>query len=159
MTERTFYDRPSAFPWPPLLWFGTMGAAWLMQRVSPLTWPGIDDMAARIVGWGLGFAGLLLFVWALLTLRAAGTTVLPDKGADVLVTSGPFGRFRNPIYLAQVMILLGLAELTKNIWFVVAAFVHAALVTALAVIPEERHLEAKFGDAYLEYKARSRRWI
>jgi protein-S-isoprenylcysteine O-methyltransferase Ste14 len=32
-------------------------------------------------------------------------------------------------------------------------------VTALAIVPEERHLEAKFKDAYLDYKARSRRWI
>ncbi len=154
-----YHDRPSAFPWPPVLWFGAMAAAWLMQRLWPLTWPGTDDLAARIVGWGLGLGGLALFVWAFVSLRAAGTTILPDKGADALVTSGAFRRFRNPIYLAHVMILLGLAELTKNPWFVAAAFLHAILVTALAIVPEERHLEAKFKDAYLDYKARSRRWI
>jgi protein-S-isoprenylcysteine O-methyltransferase Ste14 len=75
------------------------------------------------------------------------------------VTTGPFQRFRNPIYLAHVMILLWLAEYSKNPWFILAAFVHAILVTTLAIIPEERHLEARFGEAYTEYKARSRRWI
>lgn len=136
-----------------------MALAYVAQRVYPLTWPGLDDFGAQFVGWSLGLGGVALFVWALLTLRSANTTVLPDKGADHLVTSGPFRRFRNPIYLAQVMILLGLAEATKNPWFVVFAFLHGLLVTVLAIIPEERHLEARFGEAYLDYKARSRRWI
>lgn len=154
-----YLDRPSAFPWPPVLWFGAMGAAWLAQRVWPVAWPGVDDTAARVFGWGLGLGGLALTVWALLTLRAAGTTVLPDKGSDALVTTGPFWRFRNPIYLSHVMILLWLAELTKNPYFALAALVHGILVTALAIIPEERHLEARFGASYRDYKARSRRWI
>jgi protein-S-isoprenylcysteine O-methyltransferase Ste14 len=57
------------------------------------------------------------------------------------------------------MILLSIAELTKNIWFALLALVYAGLVTWLAILPEERHLEAKFGDAYRAYKAATRRWI
>lgn len=161
MSDETdkYHDRPSAVPWPPILWFGLMALALPAQRQWPLGWPGIDDLAARIVGWGLGLGGVALFIWAAVALARAGTTILPDKGSDVLVTTGPFQRFRNPIYLAQVMVLLGLAEFTKNPWFIAFAFVHAVLVTALAIIPEERHLEARFGEAYLAYKAKSRRWI
>lgn len=151
--------RPSRIPWPPILWLGALAAAWLAQRNFPLVWPGMDDLPAKIIGLGLGLGGLALFAWALWTLRSAGTTVLPDKAADVLVTHGPFRRFRNPIYLAQVMILLGLAETTKNFWLIAFAVLHAILVTALAIIPEERHLEAKFGEAYRDYVERSRRWI
>jgi protein-S-isoprenylcysteine O-methyltransferase Ste14 len=161
MSDETarYHDRPSSFPWPPVLWVGFMGAAWLAQRLWPLPWPGMDDTAARLVGWGIGAGGLALLLWAAATLHRAGTTVLPDKATDVLVTSGPYVRFRNPIYLAHVMIMLGLAEATKSPWFVVFAFAHAIFVTALAIIPEERHLEARFGDTYLAYKAASRRWI
>ena len=57
------------------------------------------------------------------------------------------------------LVLLGTAEITKSVWFVGAALIFAILVTILQIIPEERHLERQFGDAYLEYKARSRRWI
>ena len=42
---------------------------------------------------------------------------------------------------------------------VIAAAVFAALVTWLAILPEERHLEKRFGDAYRYYKSKSRRWI
>jgi protein-S-isoprenylcysteine O-methyltransferase Ste14 len=55
--------------------------------------------------------------------------------------------------------LLGVAELTHNVWFVILATLYIPLVTWLAVLPEERHLEAQFGEDYRAYKARTRRWI
>lgn len=152
-------ERPSRIPWPPLLLVGVVAGAIVLGFVHPLGWPGLDDWAARAVGLGLGAAGIALLVAAIMTLRRHDTTVLPDVGASALVTSGPFRRFRNPIYLADALILLGLAEITKNVWFVIGAAVFAVLVTWLAILPEERHLEARFGDDYLDYKARTRRWL
>ena len=152
-------DRPSRIPWPPMLLVLTLAAAWGLARLVPLGWPGLDDLPARIIGNGLGLGGLALAAWAITTLLRARTTVRPDRGADVLVTSGPFWRWRNPIYLADVMIVLGLAELTHNVWLVILAPVFAVGVTWLAILPEERHLEARFGDDYRHYKDRSRRWI
>jgi protein-S-isoprenylcysteine O-methyltransferase Ste14 len=125
----------------------------------PLPWPGINDSPAHWVGLGFGLAGVGLIVWAGWTLRKSGTTFLPAGAASVLVTTGPFVRFRNPIYLGDALVLLGTAEITKSIWFVVAALIFGVLVTILQIIPEERHLERQFGDAYLDYKARTRRWI
>ena len=152
-------SRPSGVPWPPILLAGAIVMAFALGRLVPLPWPGLDDLPARLIGYGVGAAGLLLAAWALITLRRAGTTVRPDAGATVLVTSGPFGRCRNPIYLADVMILLGLAQLTYNVWFAAAAPVFAALVTWLAILPEERHLEERFGEEWRVYRERSRRWI
>jgi protein-S-isoprenylcysteine O-methyltransferase Ste14 len=158
-THSPLADRPSRIPWPPLLLLGVVTGAILLGYLRPLPWPGLDDWPARAVGLGLGAAGIVLLVMAILTLRRHGTTVLPDAGATTLVTSGPFRRFRNPIYLADCLILLGLAELTKNVWFVIAAAAFAILVTWLAIRPEEAHLETRFGDAYLDYKAKTRRWL
>ncbi len=153
------FERPSAFPWPPVLFAGTIVAAWVLNLVVPLRWPGIDDPAARIAGLGLGVAGIALFIWAVITLRRARTTVMPHAGSAVLVTNGPYRMRRNPIYLAEIFILLGLAELTKVIWLVILSPVFALLVIWLAILPEERHLEARFGDAYRDYKERTRRLI
>ena len=152
-------ERPSHVPWPPILLVGVILAAIALGYLAPLPWPGLDDTPARLIGYGIGIAGIVLLAWAIVTLRQHGTTVLPDVGATSLVTSGAYWRFRNPIYLADAMILLGVAELTKNVWLVVAAVAFAVLVTWLAILPEERHLERKFGQAYLDYKAKSRRWI
>jgi protein-S-isoprenylcysteine O-methyltransferase Ste14 len=151
--------RPSAFPWPPVLLAAALVAAWLLGRYLPLPWPGIDDAPARAAAIAVGLAGLALIAWAAVTLRRHGTTILPDKGADRLVTDGPFRFRRNPIYIAHVLILVSIAQLTLNIWFAILALVDAILVTWLAILPEERHLEAKFGEAYRAYKAAVRRWI
>ena len=84
---------------------------------------------------------------------------MPHRRVDRLVTNGPFRFRRNPIYLGEVFIMLGLAEATKNVWFVAAALGFALLVTWLAILPEERHLEARFGEDWRRYKETARRWI
>lgn len=158
--DRQMYtERPSSVPWPPVLLILVVAGAVVLGRSMPLAWPGLDDLAARVVGFGIGVLGVLLLFWAGWTLHNARTNILPHRGADKLVTNGPYARFRNPLYLADVMILLGLAELTKNVWFALGALVFGILVTFLAILPEERHLEARFGDAYRAYKKRSRRWL
>ena len=150
---------PATLPWPPLLLALIVAAAVALGFAVPLTWPGEDDLLGHIAGLALGAAGIALIAWAAWTLRRHGTTVLPDKAADVLVTDGPFRFRRNPIYIGYVLVLLGIAEMTHNIWFAILAIAYILLVTWLAILPEERHLEARFGDAYREYKARTRRWI
>jgi protein-S-isoprenylcysteine O-methyltransferase Ste14 len=152
-------DRPSRVPWPPLLLAGAIAGGWMLQRIHPLPWPGLDDTPARVIGVGLGLAGMALMAWAAVTFRRHRTTIMPHKGADALVTDGPFRRYRNPIYIADVLLILGAAELSKSLWMVLLVPVFVAAVTWLAILPEERHLEARFGDAYRAYKARSKRWI
>lgn len=152
-------ERPTRLPWPPILLIVVIAVAVLLGRVMPLPWPGLSDLPARVVGVGFGAAGVVLLVSAILTLRRHGTTVQPNVGATTLVTTGPFSFFRNPIYLADSLILFGVAEITTNIWFVIGALVFGLLVTWFAIIPEERHLERRFGQAYLDYKATTRRWL
>ena len=90
---------------------------------------------------------------------AARTNVWPHRQADLLVTAGPFRIWRNPIYMGEMLILLGLAQVTYNIWFAILAPVFALAVFKLAILPEESHLEARFGETYLDYKSRTRRWF
>jgi protein-S-isoprenylcysteine O-methyltransferase Ste14 len=151
--------RASALPWPPILLAAALGAGLVLGRLYPLPWPGLDDLAARVVGYALGAAGIALAAWGVFTLYRAETTVLPHKRVDRLVTHGAFRFRRNPIYMGEVLILLGLAQVTGNIWLAIMAPLFALAVLWLAILPEERHLEARFGEVYLEYKERTRRWF
>lgn len=150
---------PSHFPWPPALFLAAIVAGWLLQRRWPLAWPGINDTPAKTIGWGFIIGGFCLAGWALYTFWRSDAEFRPHAAATVLVTTGPYRRFRNPMYLGYVLILLGLADTAQNVWIVIMALVFAALVTWLAILPEERHLEARFGQDWRQYKARSRRWI
>jgi protein-S-isoprenylcysteine O-methyltransferase Ste14 len=151
--------RPTGFPWPPILALGGVVIGWWLQHAAPLPWPGVNDTAARVVGLGFGVAGAALAAWAILTMRRHDTTVLPHRGATALVTDGPFAHWRNPIYIADVLIILFLAEVAKSMWIVFFAPLFIILVTWLAILPEERHLTARFGDAYRNYQARTKRWL
>ncbi|MBX9591666.1 MAG: isoprenylcysteine carboxylmethyltransferase family protein [Hyphomonadaceae bacterium] len=151
--------RPATVPWPPVLIGAVLVIGVVLGRRYPLAWPGLDDLPARIIGYGLGAAGLALMAWGFLTLQRAGTTIMPNKRVDRLVTEGAFGFRRNPIYMGEVLVFLGLAELTHNVWFAILTPLFALAVYALAIRPEERHLETRFGQAYLDYKERTRRWF
>lgn len=152
-------DRPSAIPWPLFLLLACALAAWLLDRTAPLTWPGLDDGPAQFVGYSFGVIGMALIAWGVATLNRHQTTFLPHKASTALVTTGPYQVLRNPIYLGEVFVFFGIAEVTKNIWFVILGVVFAIAVTWLAIVPEEKHLEDRFGDAYRDYKAKTRRWI
>jgi protein-S-isoprenylcysteine O-methyltransferase Ste14 len=151
--------RPSAVPWPPILFLAALAGGIVLRRVYPLAWPGLDDAPARAVGYAFGLAGVALTAWGMLTLFRAKTNILPHKGADRLITEGAFAFRRNPIYMGETLVFLGLAQATANIWLAIMAPVFALAILALAILPEERHLEARFGADYEDYKARTRRWF
>lgn len=92
-------------------------------------------------------------------MSRARTTILPHKGSAHLVTTGPFAVTRNPIYVGNTLFLLGIGLTVGIAWLVLMAPLAAFLTQKLAIEPEERHLEARFGKAFRDYRKRVRRWI
>lgn len=132
----------------------------LLARAAPLPWPA-EPLGERL-GWAgvaLLVAGLLIELSVVMAFRRAATTVMPHRGASALVTSGPFARSRNPIYVAHVALVLGLGLVVGNAWWVALAPAFAVALDRLAIAREERHLTARFGAEYERYRAAVRRWI
>lgn len=150
--------RPRTWILPPAPYAAALLLGWWLDRnVLPLR---CDlGVATRPLGWLLVGVGLLLFVGTLLTFWRHRTTVNPYKAASALCTSGLFRVSRNPIYLGDWFILAGVCLLLGTWWpLLFAPLVWAALRYGV-IRHEERHLEARFGDHYREYKVRVRRWI
>jgi protein-S-isoprenylcysteine O-methyltransferase Ste14 len=63
------------------------------------------------------------------------------------------------MYLQLVLAILGLAILLGNLWLLVLTPVCAWVLLNYAILPEEDYLQRKFGEHYLAYKRRVRRWI
>lgn len=122
----------------------------------------IDPTRLRmLVGLGIAQASGVLALASIATLWYARTTInplAPDR-ARHLVTGGVFRFSRNPIYLSLLMLLVAYALRldSPSAWLGPVAFV--AYVTRFQIQPEERVLQAKFGEAYAAYRARTRRWI
>lgn len=152
--------RPNRFPWPPLIYLAAIAIAVELWVIYPLPWfgsPLADILFA--VGCLAVAAVVAIDVSAMRTLSRAGTTVMPNKGSAHLVTGGPFSFTRNPIYLANTMLVLGIGLISGIAWFVPLAFVAAFLTQKLAIEREERHLATRFGKKYADYAKRVRRWI
>jgi protein-S-isoprenylcysteine O-methyltransferase Ste14 len=153
--------RPNALPWPPMIFAAAAVLALLLDRVVPLPgWlvlRGVPGVAW--LGWGLVGAALALDVWAMATMWRARANILPHRAASALVTHGPFGFSRNPIYLGNTVLLVGLGVGLGNAWFVPAALGAAVVVTQMAILREESHLNARFGAAWREYRMRVNRWV
>ena len=158
--ENDILQRPNRLPWPPILYVAALLAAWGLETL----WPG-DAMFAgsgawlRVVGMVAATVGVALDLAAMLAMRRLRTNVMPHRGAQKLVTDGVFAFSRNPIYLGNALLLIGLALALHWPWLLACAVVSSLLVDRLAIRREERHLTARFGQAFTDYAARVPRWI
>jgi protein-S-isoprenylcysteine O-methyltransferase Ste14 len=104
-------------------------------------------------------AGIAINLIADKAFHQVNTTVKPFEESASLITGGVFRYTRNPMYLGFTFILIGIAFLFGSLspWIIVPIF--AIMMDFMFIRIEERMLEARFGPAWLEYKARVRRWI
>ena len=133
---------------------GGLAAVWLfplpfLPAVVPAGWMGAALLA-------LGFA---LAAWAVATMRRAGTRFETTQPTSRIVATGPYRFTRNPIYAGMFLLLTGLAIGFDSLWLLVALAMFYLVIRYGVVAREEAYLERKFGDAYLDYKARVRRWV
>jgi protein-S-isoprenylcysteine O-methyltransferase Ste14 len=141
---------------PPLIVAVVYAAVWALQRVVPLRFlPG--DLHIIPALW-LSLGGALIFVTALYALRKAGTSPSPYTTPTALVTTGPYRRSRNPIYLAYAWLYLGLGCWINSWWTFILFPVLIVAMNHFVLAREEAVLEERFGDEYLSYRANTRRW-
>lgn len=116
---------------------------------------------ARHLGAGLAVVGICVVLLGMFTFMRHDTTVDPHRPSrtKALVTSGIYRLTRNPMYLGFLLILSGWALLAGN-WLAVALLpLFVLALQELQIEAEERILEEQFGDAYRDYRKRTRRWI
>jgi protein-S-isoprenylcysteine O-methyltransferase Ste14 len=76
-----------------------------------------------------------------------------------LTTEGPFRYSRNPSYLALAMIYAGIASVRNSLWAVLLLAPVVWVIGREVIGREERYLERAFGEEYLTYKGKVRRWV
>ena len=131
---------------------------WLISRaVRPLHFdlPGHNWLAVVVV-----LAGFVTGISGVLSFRKANTTVNPMKPhASSLVTRGVYAMSRNPMYLGGLIMLLGWAIFLLNVLAFLFLPVYVLYINRFQIEPEERVLTSLFGETYLAYQVRARRWL
>ena len=144
------------FP-PPLLVLVLIGTGYLADSWQPL--PITQSVDLRLIGLLLVTASLLLALLALSCFLRAKTHVEPWQPTTVILQSGIFAYSRNPIYLAFCIATLGAGLIINSWWGLGVTPVLAYLLQRLVINREESYLEQKFGEDYLAYRRRVRRWL
>ena len=122
--------------------------------ISPVPdrWPEV----AGIVVIAAGIASMPLVLWR---FHRAGTTFDARKPASALIVDGPYRFSRNPAYVAMTLWYLGIGLILDNGWISLLVLPLLVIMDRWVVPKEERHLEAKFGEEYVQYRAKVRRWL
>ena len=159
MTEKADAARVRIFP--PAVPLLVIGAGIGLERVWP-SWPGfaLPTPSRYWIGGAIAMAAVLgLGLWSVVLFRRSGQNENPWKPTPQIVERGPFRLTRNPMYLQMLLVCVGAAVALSSAWILLLVPVGGWALQRLAIRPEEAYLEGKFGETYLGYKRRVRRWI
>jgi protein-S-isoprenylcysteine O-methyltransferase Ste14 len=142
--------------WPPVWLAAFLALAYVFQNA---------DMGLSLPGWvpwlavALIVAGLGLMLLSAGHLKARKTTIIPHRNPSALVTHGVYRFSRNPIYLADVAILLGAILWWNALTALILVPVFMAVIEWRFIRLEEKTLRAHFGAKYESWAAVVRRWL
>lgn len=137
-------------------------AALLMWFVSSFT-PTID--LPELIRWLLTLVfilfGAVMGLFGVYSFLKAETTVDPLKPekANSLVDTGVYKISRNPMYLALALVLIAFSIYLKSLWSLPVVLLFMIYMTRFQIFPEERAMLKLFGEQYITYMERVRRWI
>ena len=140
----------------PPIWLIAMMALVYVDATMIAPWPGwpMPWLGAAVMA-----AGVLIAIWAALSFRAAKTTIIPHQAPSALITTGAFAWSRNPIYLADVIVLIGWALIFGAALALLVVVIFIWVLTARFIAPEEERLTAAFGEEFIAYQAKVGRWF
>ena len=126
---------------------------WYFGESSP------QNLLLIIFGLGLIGFGFLLAFNSIAKFIRAKTGVVPFSESTTLITEGFYKYTRNPMYVGMNSFLLGLLIILNNPINFIFLIIFFFIVRNLFVIKEEVQMEETFGEDYLAYKRKARRWL
>jgi protein-S-isoprenylcysteine O-methyltransferase Ste14 len=131
------------------------GAGLVLASRDALSLPG--PVVWLVVGLIIAWAGMLLRLWAVLTLGRFFTTTVVVRPGQTVVSSGPYGFVRHPAYLGLLILLLGFGLTLGDLAAAVVMVVLPTMGLMWRIRVEEAALRAGLGDSYFEHcKGRAR---
>ncbi|MAU40535.1 MAG: isoprenylcysteine carboxyl methyltransferase [Kordiimonas sp.] len=156
-TNNEGQDHANVVVLPPLLYLFSFGVGIAAEFIWPVhLW---DWSYNNLLGGGLIVISLMVIFLAMRPFRKGGQDPNPNTATPELYTGGIFRMSRNPIYVSFTAILLGLALITNSLWVAIMLIPTLIIMHYGVIRREEAYLTRKFGQDYLDYMSRVRRWL
>jgi protein-S-isoprenylcysteine O-methyltransferase Ste14 len=142
---------------PPLIFLAGLAVGFMVEALLPGS--SVPDALAWILGGALVLAGAALLFSFERAFQQKQTAANPWRPTTAIVTDGPYGISRNPAYVGMALVYVGIALLSQALWVLLPLPLVLAIIDRGVIVREERYLGRKFGQEYLDYKQRVRRWV
>lgn len=152
---KTLWEKAIDMPPVWLAWFLVL-IYFQVRFWNPL---GFETGSTNGFGWLLILSGLLVMVWAFLQFQGHKTSVVPRNIPRSFIAKGPYRFSRNPIYLADAMVLLGFAFIQGSAIGIALVPVFMCLIHIRFIKGEEEGLKRAFPEEFAAFCARTRRWV
>ncbi|HEY5407029.1 MAG TPA: isoprenylcysteine carboxylmethyltransferase family protein [Ginsengibacter sp.] len=152
-------DSPGIYFPPPLIYVLTFLAAVFIQKKIPINDYVFHLEFTKAVGILFLAISLYFLFTSLRKFFLTKNTLILVKPATSLQTNGVYNISRNPMYVSLALIYLGLSCLIGNWWNIILFPLLFLLFEQYIIKSEEKYLERRFGQEYLNYKSKVRRWI
>lgn len=144
---------------PPLIFLGLVVIGPLVDRLLGLDPLRIaEPLLAVLIVISVG-GGLAIVLAAIRRFARAGTRVEPWAPSSAIVSDGIYRFTRNPMYVGMAIVMLGLALILSSPSSLAMVVVGVLVIDRFVIRREEPYLEGKFGEEYLAYRRRVRRWV
>lgn len=151
---------------PPVYYIVAIAVAEVIHRfVFPLelSLPSLGPVSGLIIRVFLGIVvvglGVAMMISSNKQFQRTKNDPEPWTATNSIITSGIYARTRNPIYLAAALMMIGIGVMLGDLWILIFTVPVLVIIHIVAVLPEEKYLEEKFGEAYAKYKSSVRRWV
>lgn len=144
---------------PPIIALLHAALMYGIDQIWPQQW--LAPPLALLAGVLLASPGILLDGFGVWQFLRAHTTINPlrPQRSSALVTDGLYRVSRNPMYLGMLLLLCGWSVYLANLLALPVLGLFVLTLNRLQIQPEERILRELFGQPYLDYCQRVRRWL
>ena len=112
----------------------------------------------NLIGILIAFSGFILMGKSRDLFKKHQTTLKIEK-SNHLINEGIFSKTRNPMYMGMTILIFGFSIFSTNIIALFLPFIFMTIVRLIFIKKEEQLMFDAFGQDYLEYKKKVRRWI